>query len=245
MHINDWFIDDYKLPKPLSNDEINDLFKHVKEGSKNAKNKLAIHNIKLVLYEVTTKFKNADYDKDELVCIGNLGLVKAINTYDPSKGFEFSTYATRCIDNEILMFLRSLKKISNVDSLDTIIFKDKDSNELKLENIIGDDKDLIKESENDEIYLIIRQVVENLPERNKEIIKLYFGFYDNKVYSQTEIAKKFNLSRSHISMLISKTTEKIGKILESKGVIELHSKQKPQKNGNEKMPSLKKTYSSK
>lgn len=107
MNIDEFFRDGHRLPRPLTKDELHQLFKELNEGSQEARNKLIIHNIRLVLYEVTHKFKNVDYDKKDLVSMGNLGLIKAIHTYDISKGFSFSAYATRCIDNEILIFLKN------------------------------------------------------------------------------------------------------------------------------------------
>ena len=132
MNTDELFIEGHKLPQPLSKEEVYKLIQEANEGSKEARDKLVTHNIRFVLYEVTNKFQKVDYDKKDLVSIGNLGLIKAINTYDLSKGFEFATYATRCIDNEILMFLRKLKKEQAVDSIDRVIFQDKDGSEMKL-----------------------------------------------------------------------------------------------------------------
>ncbi len=225
MNTYELFIDNYKLPKPLSKEEINNLFKQAKNGSKDARNKIITHSIKLVLYEVTSKFSNVDYDKKELVSIGNLGLVKAVDTYDLSKKYEFSTYAIRCIDNEIIMFLRELKKNNSIDSLDRVVFSDKHGNELKLKDQISDDRDLVEENETVETHEIIREIVMNLPNRDKEIIMLYFGFYNDKIYKQEEIANKLHISQSQISRLIRKIVKQIGKILESKCVVELNSNQ--------------------
>lgn len=224
MNTDELFVDGHKLPQPLSKEEVYKLIQEANEGSKEARDKLITHNIRLVLYEVTHKFQNVNYDKKDLVSIGNIGLLKAINTYDLSKGFEFAAYAVRCIDNEILMLLRKLKKDQSNDSLDRVIFHDKDGSKMKLEDKLSDDSDLVEDLENEETHRIIREVVKKLPNRDKEIIMLHFGFYDDKTYTQREIADKFNISQAYISRLITKIVKKVGKILESKGVIELHSK---------------------
>lgn len=244
MNTDELFIDSHKLPYSLSKDEVYKLIQKANEGSKEARDKLVTHNIRLVLYEVTNRFRNVDYDKKDLVSIGNIGLLKAINTYDLSKGFEFSTYAIRCIDNEILMFLRKLKKNQNVDSIDGVILTAKDGSEMKLVDKLSDDIDFVEDYENEETHRIIREVVKELPNRDKEIIMLYFGFYDDKIYTHREIADKFNISRSYVTRLINKIVKKVGKILESKGVIELHSKQKKVKREEkeEDMPKLQTIY---
>lgn len=220
MNIDELFIDGYKLPKPLSKQEFNELFEKMKQGNELAKEKLLKHNIRLVLYEVTSRFKSVKYDKKELISIGNFGLMKAITTFDLSKKIEFSTYAIRCIDNEILMFLRNLKKGQNVDSLDKINY-DKNGNELKIKDIISDKTDIAKEYIDKETYQIIRQIVKDLPSRDRKIIMLYFGFYNNQTHTQKEIANMMTVSQSYISRLISQIVKNLGQQLHQKGVIEL------------------------
>lgn len=224
MNTNELFIDVNNLPHPLPKEELYNLIKLANESSKEAKDKLIVHNIRLVLYEVASKFKNVDYDKKDLVSIGCMGLLKAINTYDLSIKCEFATYVTRCIDNEILSFLRKLKKYQNVYSLDRTSFQGNDESKIKLEDQISDDTDFVEDSEKAEMYKIIREIVKGLPEQSREIIMLYFGFYGDKIYTQKEIADKFNITQSYVSLLIKEKVKKIGKILESKGLIELHSK---------------------
>ena len=228
MNTEELFIDAYKLPNPLENDEVYKLLAEIKKGSSKAKEKLIIHNIRLVLYEVTTKFQKVEYDKKELVSLGSLGLIKAIDTYDLSKGTEFSTYATRCIDNEILMFIRKLKKYQNVDSLDKIIYNDKDGNELKLGDTISDNTNLVEENENKELRKIVRMIVNELPDRDKEIIMLHFGFYNDRTYTQSEIADKLKLSQPYVSRLINRIVKKIGIRLNNNDVIETRQTQGPE-----------------
>ena len=221
MNTDELFIDGYKLPKPLSKQEVYELLKKIKQGDELAREKFVEHNIRLVLYEVTGRFKSVEYDKKDLVSIGNVGLMKAITTFDTSKKVEFATYATRCIDNEILTFLRKLKKDQNVDSLDRTINHDKDGNELKIEDIIIDETDIVEEYTDNETHQIIRQIVKDLPDRDREIIMLHFGFYNDKTHTQKEIADMMSISRSYVSRLITKIVKKLGQQLQQKGVIEL------------------------
>ena len=221
MNTDELFIDGYKLPKPLSKQEVYELLEKIKQGDELAREKLVEHNIRLVLYEVTGRFKSVEYDKKDLVSIGNVGLMKAITTFDTFKKVEFATYATRCIDNEILMFLRKLKKDQNVDSLDRTINHDKDGNELKIEDTIIDETDIVEEYTDNETHQIIRQIVKDLPDRDREIIMLHFGFYNDKTHTQKEIADMMSISKSYVSRLITKIVKKLGQQLQQKGVIEL------------------------
>lgn len=226
MNNYELFIDGYKLPQPLIKDELDKLIKEACSGSKEARDKLIIHNIRLVLYEVANRFKNVGYDKKDLISIGSIGLVKAVNTYDMTKEVKFSTYAVRCIDNEILMFLRKVKHDKNIDSIDKVFFYGEDGSEFKLEDILSDDSDLVTDHENSETHKIIRQLINQLPDKDKEIIMLRFGFYNDRVYTQKEIADKFHISQPHVYRLITKIVNKLGKQLESVGVTELPVKQK-------------------
>ena len=221
MNTDELFIDGHKLPKFLSKQEVYELLEKIKQGDELAREKLVEHNIRLVLYEVTGRFKSVEYDKKDLVSIGNVGLMKAITTFDTSKKVEFATYAIRCIDNEILMFLRKLKKAQNVDSLDRTINHDKDGNELKIEDTISDETDIVEEYTDNETHQIIRQIVKDLPDRDREIIMLHFGFYNDKTHTQKEIADMMSISQSYVSRLITKIVKKLGQQLQQKGVIEL------------------------
>ena len=239
MHKSKFFDDGRRVPEALPKEELEKLFEEAKNGSQEAKNKLVIHNIRLVLYMVTKKFFNVDYDKKDLVSIGNIGLIKAVNTYDPSKGIKFSVYASRCVENEILMFLkkRNRKSETNVDSLEDISFQGKDGKNLKLEDKLSDSSDFTMDYENAQINEIIRQLVEGLPEKDREIIKLRFGFYDDKVYSQKQIAKKIHFSRSQVSRIISKNVEILRKELETRGIVDSSYNER-----KEKMKRLQSIY---
>lgn len=235
MNAEELFIDGHRLPSPLSKDEIYSLIKTANEGSKEAREKVIIHNIRLVIYEVSHKFQSIECDKKDLVSAGIIGLLKAIDTFDLTKNIEFATYATRCIDNEILVSLRKLRKNRNVDSLDRVIIEDKNYNETKLKDIITDDKDMVEEYETIEIYRTIKDLVMKLPDRDKEIIMLYFGFYDDRIYTQKEIANICHITQSTVSKIIIKNIEKLRKQLEEIYFIKIAINRSP----NSKVLSLK------
>ena len=217
MGICNLFLDDYTIPKKIPKEEMYDLITKMNQGDMDARQTLIEHNIRLVIYQVQSRFNKLEYDKSELVSIGILGLVKAIDTYDLSKNIEFSTYAMRCIDNEILMFIRKLNKDKNVDSLDRIIAGEGTDRKIKLEDTISSDVDIETSIEDKEIYAEVRRIVNSLPEREREITMLAFGFYDGKVYKQKEIALKLNVSQSCISRTIAKIVDDIKIELEELG----------------------------
>ena len=211
MNTEELFLDANDLPKPLSKDELSELFDKIKLGDEEAKNKVIEHNIRLVLYEVTKKFRTVNYDKKDLISIGNVGLIKAVLTFDKSRNMEFATYTVKCIDNEILQFLRKLKKLQNIDSLDRTISKAsyKEGYVTTLGDITPSKNDMIEEFDRKESYQIIREIINNLPAQDREIIMLYFGFYNNKLYTQAEIAERTSLAQSWVSRLIKKIVKKM------------------------------------
>lgn len=221
MNTNDLFIGKEVLPEPLSKQEIYKLMEEMNKGDKEARKKLIEHNIRLVLYEVTRRFESVQYDKKDLVSIGCIGLIKAVETFDTSKNFSFITYAARCIDNEILMFLNKLKKYKNVDSLNKVISYDEYDNELKIEDIICDKNNVIEKYIENETYHIINQTVKELPKRDREIIMMYFGFYDDKIYTQKEIGEILSIEQSYVSRLIIKNVQQLRQQLTKKGILEL------------------------
>ena len=224
MDINELYTDINNLPDPLNKNELYELFNKLKQGDKEVFNKIFMHNMKLVTKEVYSRFQTIQYDKDDLISVGNIGLIKAINTFDISKKVSFSSYAIRCIDNEILMFLRKLKKNYKVESLDKTVFSDKNGKKLKIEDIICYKTDIEEEYEKKEKIRIINEMIKKLPERDRKIIMLNFGFYNNRIYTQQEISKIMSLSRPYISNIISKIINKLGEKLNKQGLIELKSK---------------------
>lgn len=237
----DLFVDN-KLPQPLKKEEIYKLFQEANNGSKEAKDKLIIHNIRLVLHQVHTKFISVEYDKDELVSLGIMGLIKAVDTYDLSKNSSFSTYAIACINNEILMFLRKLKKDNKLDSLDSAVFKNSFNESIKLEDTLFDDKNIVEDFEKKEMSIIIRKLVQELPDKEKEIIMLYFGFYNDRTYTQKEISKIFKLSQSYISRIITITVNRLKEQLENTKVQELYEQKEETKEKNKNMRRLQTIY---
>ncbi len=221
MVYEELFIESNKLPKPLSKSELYSYLKQYKQGDLSAREKVIIHNIRLVLNQVSKKFANTPYDKKELVSIGIVGLINSVDTFDMDKSIKFATYAIKCINNEILMFLRKGEKNIADQSIYKPIGIAKDGTEKILADILEDDTfDFVSEYEDQITYNEVRKAVYNLPDRDREIILLYFGFIDNHQYTQNEIAEKFQMSRSYVSRLITKIVKRIGIQLQANGVIE-------------------------
>lgn len=255
MNYNDLFIYD-KLPDPLSQEELYSYFEKMHFGDVDARELIIIHNIKIVLSRVMKVFNKTPYDKKELISIGLIGLIKSVDTFDISKNSQFSSYSIKCIDNEILMFLRKEKKYLNDDSLDRPINIDSDGKELRLEDTLSDENsDVLSFYERKEINMIIRHLVEELTGRDKEIITLYYGFVDNKILTQNEIADKLGISRSYVSKIITKLLNSMSTRLKEYGIVEFSSvdvfkleKDDPKDisvkmKGNENMPrNLKSIY---
>lgn len=227
MDFDNLFMDGYEVPKPLSKKESNELFKKAKQGNLEARNKLIEYNIRLVLKEVTCKFKSVEYDKNDLVSIGIIGLIKAVDEFDISKNISFSSFAIRCIDNEILMLIRKQKKYKNTDSIDKVINYDKDGNEFKIKDTIKDETDLIMEYETKETYQIIRILIKKLPSKDKKIIMLYYGFFNDKRYTQKEISEIMSISQPYVSKLIKRITKQLGEDLQSMDIVPLKKEYKP------------------
>ena len=192
------------FPRPLSASEEKELFLKYKSGDKNAKDKLINHNLRLVAH-IVKKYAGTS-EADDLISVGTIGLIKAINTFEYNKGTQLSTYAARCIENEILMLLRVSKKHKNVMSLEESLGQDKDGNDIELADIIpSDEDDIITTVESNVITQKIFNIIKNkLSQREAEIIKLRYGIGGQKSYTQREVAQMLNISRSYISRLETK-----------------------------------------
>lgn len=217
MRNDDLFIQS-KLPKPLNKKDLTEYFQKYKSGDMKARDIIIMRNIKLVFNEIYRKFSTIP-DKQELVSIGLIGLIKSVDTFDISKGYQFSGYAIKCIDNEILMSIRKESKNKNNDSLDKII-SSKDDMEVKLEDVLVDENSNITfDYEEKEMILTILKTIDDLNERNKKIVILYYGLYENERHTQEELSKIYGISRSGISKVISTSLKKIEKVLTNKGYL--------------------------
>ncbi len=197
------------LPEPLSKEEETKYLKEASDGNEEAKNKLIEHNLRLVVY-LSKKYENTKIDLEDLVSIGTIGLIKGINTYKMDKNIKLATYASRCIDNEILMYLRKNKKRNADVSLEESLSFDSEGNELHLEDILGTDPDLVtKELEDNDLKLTLMKEINRLPERDKQIMKLRYGLFGEKEITQKELAEKLNISQSYISRIEKKVIKRI------------------------------------
>lgn len=198
------------FPNPLSSEEELDCIKKFKnDGDIDAKNRLIYHNLRLVAH-IVKKYSQAG-EADDLISVGTIGLIKAINTYELNKGTQLSTYAARCIENEILMLIRLNKKHNGVYSLEESLGQDKDGNDITLEDVIGNDIDeLANIVENKIISEQLQKILkENLTEREFKIICMRYGLNNTPSLTQLEVAKKLGISRSYISRIETKALKDI------------------------------------
>lgn len=188
--------------KPLTPEEENRYLQEYKQGSLEAKNILIERNLRLVAH-IVKKYQGAPEELDDLISIGTIGLIKAIHTFDSEKASRLSTYAARCIDNELLMLLRSKKKTSREVSLYDPIGTDKEGNEISLLDVIETEPvDVVKDyALKQDTALLYRLLPETLTKREQEIIKLRYGLYGEEELTQREIAKRLNISRSYVSRI--------------------------------------------
>ena len=201
------------LKEPLSKEEEDYYVKLKDEGSIDAKEKLIEHNLRLVVF-LAKKYENTNTDLEDLVSIGSIGLIKAINTFRGNKNIKLATYASRCIDNEILMYLRKNKKTKSEVSIDQALTLDAEGNELHLEDIIGTEKNAIEqEIENDYDKQIMIKEILSLKPRDREIMILRYGLLGTDEFTQKEVAEKLGISQSYISRIEKKVIKKLKNIL--------------------------------
>lgn len=203
------------FPKPLSTKEEAEYLRRCKEGDKEARDKLIEHNLRLVAH-IVKKYNIADKETDDLISIGTIGLIKAIDTFDDEKGIRLATYASRCIDNELLMMLRSGKRISKEVYLYDPIGSDREGNEINLLDIIEEAEidvvdNIVLEDDIRKLYSIIGKV---LTDREREIICLRYGLSNNREVTQREIANKLGISRSYVSRIEKKALKKLKECFE-------------------------------
>lgn len=201
------------LPEPLSREDEEFFIELKDQGNVEARDKLIEHNLRLVVF-LAKKYENTGVDLEDLVSIGNIGLIKAINTFSSGKNIKLATYASRCIDNEILMYLRKSKKVKCEVSIDQALSLDGDGNELHLEDVIGTDKDIIIKEIEDKIdkNLIISEILKLKP-RDREIMILRYGLLGKDEFTQKEVADKMGISQSYISRIEKKVIKKLKLVL--------------------------------
>ena len=200
------------LPAPLSSEEENLLLTHLDDDVLEARQTLIEHNLRLVVY-IAKKFDNTGVGVEDLISIGTIGLIKAINTFKSDKNIKLATYASRCIENEILMHLRRNSRIKTEVSIDEPLNVDWDGNELLLSDILGTEEDLVYKDIEDEIDLnLLEQAMDILSDRERTIIELRYGIgYDDEEMTQKEVADLLGISQSYISRLEKKIIRRLRK----------------------------------
>lgn len=198
-----------KFPKPLSEDKEKEYLLKSKNGDIQARNILVEHNLRLVAH-IIKKYYAVNVDQDDLVSIGTIGLIKAINTFDMDKNIKLSSYASRCIENEILMHFRNLKKSSQNVSLEDAVDIDKDGNTLKLMDLLSIDDDFADNLDKKlNLQKINKYLTETLTKRELQIINLRYGLNGSKPLTQREVSSIMNISRSYVSRIEKKALEKL------------------------------------
>ena len=193
-----------KLPEPLSKEKEIELVEKANNGDTEAKSKLIEHNLRLVVF-LAKKYENTKVDLEDLVSIGTIGLIKGINTYKLDKNIKLATYASRCIDNEILMFLRKNKKRRTEISFEDSLSYDSEGNELHLEDILGTEEDIVtKGLEEETEKRLLYQEINRLKERDRNIMIMRYGLFNHKEMTQKEVATVLGISQSYISRIEKK-----------------------------------------
>ena len=202
-----------KLPPPLSREEELQLLIESKSGNNTATNKLIEHNLRLVVY-LAKKYENTGYDIEDLVSIGSIGLIKGISTYKIDKNIKLATYCSRCISNEILMFLRKNKNKKIEVSLEDALNYDSDGNELHLEDVLGSDENIVEDEilHNYEIAVLKNELLK-IKGRDGKIIRMRYGINEQKEYTQKEVAEILGISQSYISRIEKKIIRNLKSLL--------------------------------
>lgn len=204
------------LPPPLNPEEEDELINRLSENNLDARQILVERNLRLVVY-IAKKFENTGVGIEDLISIGTIGLMKAINTFNVEKNIKLATYASRCIENEILMYLRRSNKIKGEVSIDEPLNMDGDGNELLLSDILGTDPDITSRNIEDEVdKKLLKASIEKLNNREKNIMELRFGFVSGYEKTQKEVADMLGISQSYISRLEKKIINKMKKEILSK-----------------------------
>ncbi len=202
------------LPAPLTKEEEETAFEGLRHDSQEARDALITHNLRLVVY-IAKKFESTGIGIEDLISIGTIGLIKAVNTFSPDKNIKLATYASRCIENEILMFLRKANQYRSEISIEEPLNIDWDGNELLLSDVLGTDDDVVNENiENEAERKLLLDSVARLPERERFIMEKRFGLVDGKEMTQKEVADLIGISQSYISRLEKRIIKRLRKELE-------------------------------
>ena len=202
------------LPPPLTKAEETSVIERIKNGDESGKDELIVHNLRLVVY-IAKRFESAGANREDLISIGTIGLIKATNTFKPDKNIKLATYASRCIENEILMFLRKSSQLKNEVSIDEPLNTDWDGNELLLCDVLGSEPDIVnRDIETEHEHNQLLKSVSKLNDREKIIMEMRFGLNGRKEKTQREVADKLGISQSYISRLEKKIIKKLKKDLE-------------------------------
>lgn len=200
------------FPDPLTAEEEKEYLKKMKDGDEEARKVLIERNLRLVAH-ISKKYSSTNIDQDDLISIGTIGLIKGINSFNPEKNFKLATYTARCVENEILMYIRSNKKRGNDIYLNEPIGKDKDDNVVTLQEVLENQEKNIEDEVDLKIKIkkLYKEIKNRLKGREKTIIELRFGLNGEKPKTQKEIAKKLNISRSYVSRIETKAIGKLAK----------------------------------
>lgn len=206
------------FPKALSAAEERKCLEEMKKGNRDARAKLIEHNLRLVAHVIKKYYANLN-DQDDLISIGTIGLIKAIDSFDPDKGIRLSSYASKCVENEVLMFFRGQKKSAQDVSINEPIETDKDGNALTIMDTMCQDDDVVEELDLKmkcgRLYEILKT---SLTEREREILILRYGLFGRKALAQREVAKKFGISRSYVSRIEKTAVEKLRAVFEKEEI---------------------------
>lgn len=202
------------LPPPLSKEEENIIFKKIEDGDDKVRDELIVHNLRLVVY-IARKFENSGAGIEDLISIGTIGLIKAVKTFCPSRNIKLATYASRCIENEILMYLRKTSSLKNEVSIDEPLNVDWDGNELLLSDVLGSDPDIVnKDIELEDEKELVLKTIDSLDERERTIMYMRFGIGGGKEYTQKQVADILGISQSYISRLEKRIIVRLKKTIE-------------------------------
>ena len=205
------------LPPPLDKEEERRLLEEYAAGSSEARNLLIERNLRLVVY-IAKKFENAGVNVEDLISIGTIGLIKAVNTFKPEKNIKLATYASRCIENEILMHLRRTTRLKSEVSLDEPLNVDWDGNELLLSDILGTENDVVYHRLEDEVNRsLLHSAMKKLTPREKELMEMRFGLKSGREMTQKEVADRMGISQSYISRLEKRVITRLQKEIRKLG----------------------------